>query len=129
MFHLDTSAFLKLVVAEDDSQAMRAWFNAHGPCWSSQLLSTEALRAGARLGFSVSSVEQALDTVSLILPGVVTFRTASQLPPPTFRTLDALHLATALELGDDPDGVVTYDSRMIDAVLTTSIAVVTPAHA
>ena len=94
MFHLDTSAFLKLVVAEDDSQAMRAWFNAHGPCWSSQLLSTEALRAGARLGFSVSSVEQALDTVSLILPGVV-----------------------------------TYDSRMIDAVLTTSIAVVTPAHA
>jgi hypothetical protein len=128
VWYLDTSAFLKLVVTENETKTMRAWFTAHSPCWSSQLLSTEALRAGARLGLNSFAVEQALDTVSLIMPSVVTFRTASQLPPATLRSLDALHLATALELGDDLEGVATYDSRMIEAALMHSVSVVSPAE-
>jgi predicted nucleic acid-binding protein len=127
VWYLDTSAFLKLVGAEDETSAMRAWFTAHSPCWSSQLLSTEALRAGVRLGLDSAAVERALDTVSLVMPSVVTFRTASQLPPATLRSLDAVHLATALELGDDLEGVATYDSRMIDSARMNSISVVSPA--
>jgi predicted nucleic acid-binding protein len=128
VWYLDTSAFLKLVVAEDETQAMREWFTANSPCWSSQVLSTEALRAGARLGLDSSAVEQALDTVSLVLPSVVTFRTASQLSPASLRPLDALHLASALELGDDLEGVVTFDSRMIEAALMNSVSIVSPTH-
>ena len=127
MWYLDTSAFLKLVVAEDETRAMRAWFTAHSPCWSSQLLSTEAWRAGVRLGLDSSTVEHALDTVSLVMPSVVTFRTASRLSPASLRSLDAVHLATALELGDDLEGVATYDTRMIESAGMNSISVVSPA--
>jgi len=47
VYYLDTSALLKLLTVEDGSAALRAWFGAHGPIWSSQLLHTEALRAAS----------------------------------------------------------------------------------
>jgi hypothetical protein len=87
---------------------------AHGSpldgIWSSQLLYTEALRAGARLGFGTDLVEDALDTISLVMPSVTTFSRAGQLQRPALRSLDAIHLATALELGDDLEGLVAYDA-------------------
>ena len=64
-FYLETSAFLKLAVAEDDSPAMRRWFTGHRPCWSSQLLTTEAHRAAARLGVNPDVIDELLDGVSL----------------------------------------------------------------
>lgn len=127
MWYLDTSAFLKLVVVEEESAAMRSWFETGGPCWSSQLLATEALRAGARLGISPEVTQQALDTVSLVLPSATTFRTAGGLGPSRLRALDSLHLATALEIGDDLDGIVTYDTRIAQGARASSINVLTPA--
>ena len=126
VWYLDTSAFLKLVVAEGESGAMRAWFVGHGPSWSSQLLRTEALRAGSRLGIDHDVIEDALDAVSLVLPRTSTFLAAGTLPPPQLRTLDALHLATALELGDDLEGLLTYDDRVAAGTEALSITVVTP---
>jgi len=125
-WYLDTSAFLKLVVAERESDAVRSWLIDHGPAWSSQLIRTEALRAAARLGVDEEVVENALDTVTLVLPAASTFRSAGVLPPPTLRSLDALHLATAFELGEDLEGLVTYDERMADAAATAAITVVSP---
>lgn len=51
---------------------------------------------------------------------------AGQLDPATLRTLDALHVATALELGDDLAGLVTYDDRLGEAAESHGIAVVAP---
>jgi predicted nucleic acid-binding protein len=127
VWYLDTSAFLKLVVAEEESSSIRAWMARSGPCWSSQLLRTEALRAGHRLGIAEEVVAEALDVVSLVAPGSSTFLAAGRLRPSSLRSLDALHLATALELGDDLQGVVTYDARMIEGAEAASIAVITPA--
>ncbi|MHB1524562.1 MAG: PIN domain-containing protein [Candidatus Dormibacteria bacterium] len=59
-FYLETSAFLKLAVAEEESPAMRAWFTIHRPCWSSHLLTTEAHRAAARLGLSRDVIDELL---------------------------------------------------------------------
>lgn len=126
LFYLDTSAFLKLVVSEPESVAMRAWTASSGPCWSSQLLRTEAMRAAGRLGIDPHVVNQALDVVSLVMPGPSTFLAAGRLQPPGLRTLDALHLAAALELGDDLGGLVTYDTRMIDGARAAGIPTVTP---
>jgi len=42
------------------------------------------------------------------------------------RSIDALHLATALEIGEDLEGVVTYDERMIRAASVADLHVVTP---
>jgi predicted nucleic acid-binding protein len=126
VWYLDTSAFLKLVVSEVESPAMRAWMIDSGPCWSSQLLRTEALRAGDRLGVAEEIVARALATVSLVTPGPLTFLTAGRLRPAALRSLDALHLATALELGDDLQGLVTYDARMIEGARMASMILVTP---
>lgn len=126
VWYLDTSAFLKLITVEDESQAMRSWFRSHNSIWSSYLLRTEALRAGARLGISNDTIEGALDTVSLILPSSTTFFTAGRLSPATLRPLGALHLAAAMEIGDDLEGIVAYDDRLMQAALAVSIKVHSP---
>jgi uncharacterized protein len=126
VWYLDTSAFLKLVVAEKESAALRAWMATGAECWSSQLLQTESLRAAHRLGIEVRIMAEALEAVSLVAPGPATFRAAGRLEPPELRTLDALHLASALELGDDLQAVVTYDARMIDGARAASLPVITP---
>jgi predicted nucleic acid-binding protein len=47
--------------------------------------------------------------------------------PRRLRSVDALHLATALELGADLDAVVAYDSRLIEGARSAGLSVVTPA--
>ncbi|HUY43740.1 MAG TPA: type II toxin-antitoxin system VapC family toxin [Acidimicrobiales bacterium] len=126
VWYLDTSAFLKLITMEDESPAMRRWFSSHESVWSSQLLHIEALRVGARLGIDVGVIEDALETISLVLPSVATFFVAGQLSPPSLRSLDALHLATAMEIGDDLEGIVAYEGRLSDAARAASLEVFTP---
>jgi predicted nucleic acid-binding protein len=126
VWYVDTSAFLKLLVTEEGSAALRSWYTSQDALWSSHLLRTEALRAAARLGIEETVVEEALDTVSLVLPSVTTFATAGRIQPRDLRSLDTLHLATALEIGEDLEGVVTYDERMISAASVADINVVTP---
>jgi uncharacterized protein len=103
---------------------MRSWFSSHDGVWSSQLLHTEALRAGARLGIDADLVEDVLETVSMGFSSVATFVTAGRLLP--LRSFDALHLATALEIGDDLEGLIAYDDRLIDVARAASIQVLTP---
>ena len=126
-WYLDTSAFLKLLAEENDSAAMREWAVLHDSLWSSQLLRTEAVRAASHLGISDDDVETALESVSLILPSVATLYTAGHLAPHSLRSLDAIHLATALEMGDDLEGIVAYDERLITASRDASLVVVSPA--
>ncbi len=126
VWYLDTSAFLKLVVAEPQSEALRAWAGDHGPIWSSHLLRTEALRAAKRLKIAQQLVDDALEAVSMVLPGVPTFLTGGTLEPSDLRSLDALHLATALELGGDLEGLVTYDARLTRAASALSVTVLAP---
>jgi predicted nucleic acid-binding protein len=52
---------------------------------------------------------------------------AGVLTPPETRSLDALHLATALALGPDLGVVVTYDQRMADAAVAQGLDVAAPA--
>lgn len=125
-WYIDTSAFLKLLVAEEESPALRTWLTGQEPVWSSHLLRTEALRAAARLDVETEIVEMALATVFLLLPGSVTFNVAGKLLPSGMRSLDALHLASALELGRDLEGIVTYDVRMSEGARLRSIAVLAP---
>ena len=125
-WYIDTSAFLKLLVAEEQSSALRAWVTGHEPVWSSHLLRTESLRAATRLDLDHETVEKALATVSLILPGSATFSTAGKLAPPGLRSLDALHLASALELGGELEGLLTYDERITEGAKNMALAVLAP---
>jgi predicted nucleic acid-binding protein len=51
---------------------------------------------------------------------------AANLDPDILRTLDAIHLASALSLGDSLDEVVTYDKRMAEAAKYLGLAVASP---
>jgi hypothetical protein len=82
-FYLETSAFLKLAVAEGESPAVRSWFTRQRPCWSSHLLTTEARRAAARPGLSREVIDELLDGVSLFFPSASTFDVAGRLDPPS----------------------------------------------
>lgn len=68
-----------------------------------------------------------LDSVTLIETTTEIFEDAGLLDPTILRTLDAVHIAAALVLGDDLEGMVTYDDRMAEAARANGIAVVAPA--
>lgn len=61
-----------------------------------------------------------------MLPAASTFQVAGTLEPAGLRSLDALHLATALELGTDLEGIVSYDHRVIEGSRIASVAAVSP---
>jgi predicted nucleic acid-binding protein len=127
-FYLDTSAVVKLVVAEPRSRAMSTWVAAHADdAVSSDLLRTELLRATRRgAPDQMVRARSVLDSITLIGLSSETFDRAAVLEPVHLRSLDALHLAAALELGDELDGIVTYDERLAEATAVHGIPVVSP---
>ena len=127
-FYLDTSAAAKLVVAEAGSEAMTLWAAAHETrVVASDLLRTELLRATRRTAPNqMRRARAVLDAITLFNLTSATFERAATLDPGELRSLDALHLAVALELGDELDGIVTYDDRMATAASLYGIAVIAP---
>ena len=65
--------------------------------------------------------------IAVIEPSESIRARAAVLEPMTLRSLDALHLATALEIADELDGLVTYDRRRLDAAGTLGLTTFTPA--
>ncbi|MCL2781627.1 MAG: type II toxin-antitoxin system VapC family toxin [Actinomycetia bacterium] len=126
--YLDTSALVKLVVAESESAALRAWLNARDRVpVTSDLARTELLRAVRRAAPSHASAARAvLDSVIILQLTTAIFEQAARLDPLVSRSLDALHLAAALDLGDDLDALVTYDERLAKAADVNGVAVLAP---
>jgi predicted nucleic acid-binding protein len=128
-YYLDTSAAVKLVVAEPESGPLTAWLSGHEVV-SSDLLRTELLRAVRRAApEQMVRARHVLDAIALLTLPSSTFDRAADLDPDLLRSLDALHLAAALDLGDDLEGIVTYDDRLARAALLHGIEVVAPAEA
>jgi uncharacterized protein len=127
MLYLDTSAFLKLLVDEEHSHEVRSMLERSlDSVWSSTLLDVEAHRAARRLGVPADVVADHLETVTLFALGESTLVDARTVGPDTLRTLDALHLAAALELGADLEAVVTYDRRLAAGCASVECPVVAP---
>lgn len=127
--YLDTSALVKLVVAEAETVALRAWLDEEDrELVSSDLARTELLRTVRRTAPDrVLQARAVLESVTLIELTTSTFEEAGRLDPAVFRTLDAVHLAAALGLGDDLDSIVTYDNRQAQAAQANGIPTTTPA--
>jgi predicted nucleic acid-binding protein len=128
MFYLDTSAAVKLVVSEKGSTALRGWLiERDGQIVSSDLLRTELLRATRRAApEQMVQARAVLDSVILLTLSTSVCERAAMLEPDVLRSLDALHLAAALELGDELEAVVTYDGRMAEGAQALGINVVAP---
>ncbi len=126
--YLDTSALAKLVVAEAETDALRAWLaQADREPVSCDLTRTELARAVRRVAPDRAVLaREVLDAVTLLAVTTSTFEAAGRLEPTMLRTLDAIHIAAALELGDELDSIVTYDERMADAARANGLPVTAP---
>ncbi len=127
-WYVDTSAFLKLVVEEDHSPAFRRWAEANEEgLFSSDLMRVEALRSARRhSSAALAATRDRLDAVALLHVTSATHELAAELDPAILRTLDALHLAVALGLGSELEGVATYDDRLASAASLYGITIATP---
>lgn len=127
-YYLDTSAAVKLVVEEAGSRALRAWvMKAPKPIVSSDLLRTELLRATRRgAPTHMKQARAVLDRLVLLTISTALFEDAGTIEPDVLWSLDALHLAAALDLEDDLDGIITYDDRLASAAAALGISVIAP---
>jgi len=127
-YYVDTSALVKLVVGEPETEALRSWLAAENrePV-SSDLARAELLRAVRRAAPDrLVDARAVLDAVTLVEVTTAIFEDAGRIDPTILRSLDALHVSAALDLGDDLEGIVTYDERLADAAAANGIPVVSP---
>ena len=129
VWYLDASALVKLIVAEPESGALRRYLGERPRIISSRIAEVELRRAVARqdeidAGDRVSSL---IATVELLELNAEVARRAGELTSATLRSLDAIHLASALVIAPEVDAVVAYDTRLAAAARAAGLAVVAPA--
>ena len=127
-YYLDASAAVRLVVEEPGSMALRSWIDSADPdLVSSDLLRVELLHACRQHSpEAVAAARACLDVVSLLPMTTALCQRASEIDPSVLRSVDALHLAAALSLGDDLSGVLTYDERLAEGCRAYGLPVTSP---
>lgn len=126
--YLDTSAFLKLVVEEPESAALRERLGRWPDRISATLLRTETARALRRSGNGdlIGAARRLLGGLVLIRLDEPLLDRAGDLEPALLRSLDAVHLAAALSVGPDLGVLLTYDDRLRAAAQDQGLAVESP---
>jgi uncharacterized protein len=128
LLYLDSSAIVKLVVSEPETRALRDVLRFWPERVSSVIARIEVERVARRLGGgTVRRARTVLSRMALVELGDQVVRSASAIQPTELRTLDAIHLATALSLGEDLGVICAYDARLADAAAATGAEVVAPA--
>ncbi|WP_131748197.1 type II toxin-antitoxin system VapC family toxin [Frankia sp. Cppng1_Ct_nod] len=137
MIYLDTSAVVKLLRRETETDALVKHLDAHPDqeLLTSALTTVEAARALTAIG-AVDVATRAVrrsDRIEIgdsTIPAVSVTATvldlARTLPPAVLRPLDAIHLATALLAGDSLHHLITYDKRMIAAAEAAGLRACAP---
>lgn len=128
LLYLDSSAAVKLVIRETESDALVDWVATGAALVSSALLRTELLRAVRRE--DPARLERARATLMRFDLHAISenvLEAASSLDPVTLRSLDAIHLATAHRFATELAAIVTYDRRMIAGARAVGLPVASPA--
>lgn len=127
LIYVDSSALVKLVVAEPESKALRRFLSRRQPLVTSALARTEVARALMPSGTeAVSRGEEVLRRIQLLRLNDRVLSAAGRMAPAELRSLDAIHLASAHELGSSVKQIVTYDGRMADAATAAGWSVAAP---
>lgn len=129
MIYLDSSALPKLLVEESESAALASWISQRSstPTVSSELAKLEVVRAARRLAATVVPAARALVWQLDLIPlsGAV-MDEAADLGEPMLRSVDAIHLASALSIRGDLTAFVSYDHRLVDAARTAGLSLSQP---
>lgn len=126
MRFLDSSAIVKLALDEPESDALIEYVG-DDRFVASELCRTEVIRAVARrdprrVARATSIVSQAM----LARMSTSLLTAAGQLPPQSLRSLDAIQLASALQLGEELTAFVAYDERLLAAASTLGMPIASP---
>lgn len=128
MIYLDTSALAKLVVHEVETVALGEWLRQR----AAQLWVTSIV-GGVELMRVVRRVAGAGNGARLLLAGLDTIPLAEHVAdlaettePNTLRTLDAIHLASALSVRDELTAFCCYDRRLLDAAREARLPIQAP---
>ncbi|PWF26531.1 type II toxin-antitoxin system VapC family toxin [Ancrocorticia populi] len=129
LVYADTSALAKLLAEEAETLALRSWIAGIEDLVmvSSDLVRTELMRAIRKAHPAAAPSVRALLTTLVLVPiSTDICDSAARLEPPTLRSLDAIHLATALVAGEDLEAMLTYDDRLAEASSRYGLKVVAP---
>ena len=128
-FYIDTSALAKLIVVETESEPLRDWVaREQRDLTACDLVRTELRRAVRRVAPDcVARSRVVLNSITLTSVTPAIFEEAGRLEPASLRPLDAIHLASALDLGDDLEALITYDERLAAAAEANGVTVLAPA--
>jgi len=127
LVYVDSSAVVKLVLREPETDALRKLLGRRSDLVSSALARTEVIRAVRPHGpDAIRRAKALLRRIDLIRVDDELLDAAAMLDPPPLRSLDAIHLASAMALGEDLDVVLTYDRRMQTAADALALSVAAP---
>ena len=125
-FYFDSSASVELAVG--DPVAADIAKLATGGLWvTCDLSRTEVVRAIARRRpAETSNAREVLHNMMIIALDKDVYEMAGRIQPARLRSLDAIHVAAALSLGDDLTAFITYDQRQAEAARLNGLHVVSP---
>ncbi len=125
--YVESSALAKLVLDEPEHTALAAYLDTIPGLVTSLLTVAEVHRSAARRGAAQTErVDGALTRFTLLDIDRRVIEAAATLQPPALRTLDAIHLASALQLGPELRSFVTYDQRLAAAARAVGLPVASP---
>lgn len=116
--HLDSSALLELVLPERERAALESAIAPWPDRLTGELSAVECVRAVRRQPEAATLLPRlagVLSSVTLIRFDGTLLRLAAILEPPRLGSLDAIHLASALSIGDHPAAFITCDERLAEA--------------
>jgi uncharacterized protein len=129
VIYIDTSALVKLIFEEAESAALVEWLSARQnvPRVTSELSTVELLRACRRVDDeAVEGAKFLLGGIDLLPMDRVIVERAASLPPTEMRSLDAIHLVSALSVKTNLTALVAYDVRLCSAAAQAGIEVFSP---
>jgi uncharacterized protein len=125
--YLDSSAIVKLVVREPETEALLAFLVPRDVRVTSALARVEVVRAVRHHGRSATTRATAmLDALSQLALDDALLDSAAAIDANQLRSLDAIHLASAQQLEGELDVLVTYDERMLAAARALGLPVSLP---
>ena len=125
--YIDSSALVKLAIPEPETGALRVELAQWERHVSSALVKVEVTRACARVDTEASRIaEQIVGALDLVAIDDRVLEEAALLVPIELRSLDAIHLASALLLGQALGVAITYDERLVVAMRAAGIPTATP---
>lgn len=127
MIYVDSSALVKLVLPEAESSSMIAFTAKFDTLVTSTIGAIEFRRAVKRhYAQQLWAVERVLAEMTILELSHEVRRTAELLEPTILRTLDAIHLASALVIREELEAFVAYDERLLEAARLAGIPTVSP---